>query len=193
MRPQVTFKTSQPLQQHIIKADHDEDSMEELRSQRDQAMDFFADRVTVLDHLEDVSGIEFRGFEEIDLYVISGRDTSIPSPIMLTGDDPEVTFVEASYFLAKELLFQNLRRMDDHEMLEPGFDRFDVTAGMLAYKAIERVEDQAFIEDILDDAAFGGDRLKTWREVRERVTDWDPADEPLVEHLGIDVTLEEEG
>jgi hypothetical protein len=192
MRPQVTFKTSQPLQQHIIKADHDEDSMDELRTQRDQAMDFFADRVTVLDHLEDVSGLEFRGFEDIDLYVISGRDTSIASPIMLTGDDPEVTFVEATYFLAKELLFQNLRRMDDHEMLEPGFDRFDVTAGMLAYKAVERVEDQVFIEDILDDAAFGGDRLKTWREVRDRVEDWDEANEPLVEHLGIDVKLDEE-
>ncbi|MDY6771535.1 MAG: hypothetical protein SV186_06315 [Candidatus Nanohaloarchaea archaeon] len=193
MRPQVTFKTSQPLQEHILQTDSSADAMDELRATRDRAMDFFADRVTVLDHIEDLAGIEYRGFTDIDIYVFSGRDTSVSSPIMLAArDDEQVMFVETVYFLAKELLYQNLDRMEQgHEMLEPGKDRFDVTAGMLAHRAIERIESSDFIDTVLDSDAFD-DQRETWEDVQDRMADWDDSEQTLVQHLDIDVERPDE-
>jgi len=186
MRPQITIKTSHPLQDKILKTGSDEDTMGEVREQRNALIDRFADTARVLDHMEDISGLPFQEMQ-ISAWVYAGRDAAIASPILIPAqDDTEVMYMQLLYQLGKELLYQNLRDLEEHEMTEPGHDTFDVTAGLIAYTALARIEDEDHVDDVLDQSEFGGDQLKTWRSVQDHVDDWSPAEETLIEYFGIE-------
>lgn len=186
MRPQITIKTSHPLQDKILKTGSDEETMGEVRDQRNALIDRFADTARVLDHMEDISGLPFKEMQ-ISAWVYKGRDAAIASPILIPArDDTEVMYMELLYQLGKELLYQNLRDLEEHEMTEPGHDTFDVTAGLIAYTALARIEDEDHVDDVLDHSEFGGDQLKTWRSVQDHAEDWSPAEETLIEYFGIE-------
>ncbi|MDY6777072.1 MAG: hypothetical protein SVU32_00275 [Candidatus Nanohaloarchaea archaeon] len=184
MRPQITIKTSQPFQRYILQENDSDDEMDDLAAFRDRVIDELAGRVEVIDELEARSGLEFQTFG-IDAWVYTGRDKAISSPIMLPRrDDPQVAFFELVFLLAKELIFQNQDSLEDHEMLESGFEALDVTAGLIAYTATAAVEDEDFVDDLLDTSVFGGDALKTWRAVKEHAAEME--DGTVLDHLGID-------
>ncbi|MCJ7429163.1 MAG: hypothetical protein MUP66_02110 [Candidatus Nanohaloarchaeota archaeon QJJ-5] len=192
MRPQITIKTSYPLQEKILDTDTDEETMADLRETRDALIDRFADTARVLDHMEDISGLAYQEFQ-VSAWVYNGGDAPIASPILIPArDDTEIMYFELLYMMSKELIYQNLRDLEQHEMLEPGYEALDVTAGLIAYRSLARIEDNNHVDSLLDNSIFGGDQLKTWRKVQDHAEDWDPAKETLLEYLGIEITADED-
>lgn len=185
MRPQLTIKTSHPLQKHVLQSNHSEENMADLRAHRDQLIDKTVDNIRFLDIMQNFSGLSFRD-EKINIWVYQGRDKSISSPLLLAHrGNVDVEFLELVCLLSKDLLYQNIGQLQQHEMLDPGYDQIDVTANLLAYKTLETLWDQKTVENILDHTTFGGDQLKTWRTVREKAQSWDPEQTTLLDLLGI--------
>jgi hypothetical protein len=185
MRPQITIKTSTPLQRFIIQKSHDEEDMEILREQRDNLLDHFAERAAILDQMEDRSGLEFAQLS-IDVWYYRGQDTSISSPLLISArDNPDVEFLELIFLLAKELMYQNLDRLQPHEMLETGIEKMDVTAGLLAYRSLASMEGEDYVDDVLEHDIFQGESKTTWDTVKERSQEWSEG-ETLLDFLGIE-------
>ena len=192
MRPQITIKTSHPFQDKILDTDASEDNMASVRETRDALIDRFADTARILDHMEDISGLSFQELQ-ISAWVFNGPDAAIASPILIPArDDTEVMYLQLLYMLSKELLYENLRDLEEHEMLDPGHDAFDVTAGLIAYEALARIEDDTHVSELLEDSVFGGEQLKTWRKVEEHAETWTPADETLLEYFDIETLTDED-
>lgn len=185
MRPQITIKTSTPLQRFIIQKSHDEEEMETLREQRDNLLDHFAERAVILDRMEDLSGLEFTQLS-IDVWYYTGRDESISSPLLISArDDPDVEFLELIFLLAKELMYQNLDILQPHEMLDTGLQKMDVTAGLLAYRALASMEGEGYVDDVLEHEIFQGESKETWDTVKERSDEWKEGT-TLLDFLGIE-------
>lgn len=189
MQPQVTIKTSQPFQKDIIQEHYKEEDMDRIKSYRDQLIDQLSQNVEALGEMEDLSGLEFAKLS-LDIWVYRGGDKAISSPLMIPErDSPDASLLELLQLVAKELIYENKIELKQHEMLEAGEEKLDVTAGMLAYRAMEETASQRDIEEALNKKPFT-EKEETWNIVRENVGEWKDKDQALLEFLGIEMKEE---
>lgn len=191
MQPQVTIKTSQPFQRDIIKEHDSEEDMDEIQGYRDQLVDQLSQNIDALGALEELSGLEFIKMS-LDIWVYRGGDKAISSPLLLPErSSPNAGLLELLHLVSKDLIYENKIDLKEHEMLEAGTEKLDVTAGMLAYRAMEEEATQRDIEEALNKKPFT-EQEKTWSIVREKVGEWKEKDETLLEFLGIEMKEQEE-